>query len=184
VPVYAPEDDRIEHATDRVSEGSVVSLPEFRLSLRVLEIPGHTLSHIAYYGPNVLFCGDTLFACGCGRLFEGTPLQMLTSLGRLAALPDETRVYCGHEYTASNLRFGRTVDPSNADLAAWDEEVAKLRSRGAPTLPSSLAREKGLNPFLRCGDPVIAAAARRAAGRALPTPVDVFAALREWKNRF
>jgi len=184
VPVYAPHDDRIDCAPTRVAAGDVVALPEFGLTLRVLEIPGHTCSHIAYYGPNMLFCGDTLFACGCGRLFEGTPLQMLTSLTRLAALPDNTLVYCGHEYTRSNLRFGRAVDPSNPALAAWDQEAAERRRRGLPTLPSLLAREKRANPFLRCDDPAIAAAAGSEAGRVLRSPVDVFAVLREWKNRF
>jgi hydroxyacylglutathione hydrolase len=183
VPVFAPFDDRIDHVTDRVGEGDVVRLPRFELEFRVLEIPGHTLTHIAYYGPNMLFCGDTLFACGCGRLFEGTPLQMLTSLTRLSTLPEETLVYCGHEYTQSNLRFGRTVDPSNPALRAWEEEANDLRRRQQPTLPSSLAREQRANPFLRCDDPVIAAAVCRETGQALTGPVAVFAALREWKNR-
>jgi hydroxyacylglutathione hydrolase len=184
VPVYAPIDERIGCVTHRVGEGDVFQLPVFGLELRVLEIPGHTLTHVAYYGANMLFCGDTLFACGCGRLFEGTPLQMLTSLTRLAALPEDTRVYCGHEYTESNLRFGRTVDPANPLLATWAQEAADLRRRQQPTLPSSLAREKRGNPFLRCDDPVVAAAACRETGAALAGPVAVFAALREWKNRF
>lgn len=184
VPVYAPFDDRIDHVTDRVGEGDIVRLPQFELEFRVLEIPGHTLTHIAYYGANMLFCGDTVFACGCGRLFEGTPLQMLTSLTRLSTLPEETLVYCGHEYTQSNLRFGRTVDPSNPTLEAWEEEANDLRRRQQPTLPSSLAREKRANPFLRCDDPVVAAAVGRETGQALTGPVAVFAALREWKNRF
>lgn len=184
VPVHAPFDDRIECATNRVGEGDIVPLPQLGLEFRVLEIPGHTLTHVAYYGPNMLFCGDTLFACGCGRLFEGTPRQMLTSLTKLAALPEDTRVYCGHEYTESNLRFGRTVDPSNTYLETWEREASNLRRHQQPTLPSSLAREKRGNPFLRCDDPVVAGAACRETGQALRDPVAVFAALREWKNRF
>jgi hydroxyacylglutathione hydrolase len=184
VPVYAPFDDRIDGVTNRVAEGDRVRLPQFGLELRVLEIPGHTLTHIAYYGPNMLFCGDTLFACGCGRLFEGTPRQMLTSLTKLAALPEDTLVYCGHEYTESNLRFGRTVDPANPFLESWEQQASDLRRRQQPTLPSSLARERRGNPFLRCDDPVVAAAASRETGQDLGGAVAVFAALREWKNRF
>lgn len=184
VPVYAPFDERIDGVSHRVREGDSVRLPHFGLGLEVLEIPGHTLTHIAYYGANMLFCGDTLFACGCGRLFEGTPRQMHESLTRLAKLPDDTLVYCGHEYTLANLRFGRTVDPANPVLETWEREADELRRRAVPTLPSSLAREKLGNPFLRCADPVVAAAASREAGRVLAGPVPVFAALREWKNRF
>ncbi|MET1084367.1 MAG: hydroxyacylglutathione hydrolase [Burkholderiales bacterium] len=184
VPVYAPFDERIDYVTHRVRDGDVAELHEFELTLRVVEIPGHTRTHIAYYGANLLFCGDTLFACGCGRLFEGTPAQMHASLAKLAALPDDTRVYCGHEYTRSNLRFGRTVDPTNPALADWEREADEQRSRNRPTLPSLLAREKQANPFLRCEDPVVVAAANRYAAETLSDPVKVFAALREWKNRF
>jgi hydroxyacylglutathione hydrolase len=184
VPVWAPVDDRIDCATNRIDEGDLVPLPELGVALRVLEIPGHTLTHVAYYGPNLLFCGDTLFACGCGRLFEGTPFQMVTSLAKLAALPDDTLVYCGHEYTQSNLRFGRVVDPLNPVLVDWEQETTELRNRQQPTLPSTIGREKRGNPFLRCDDPTIAAAARRHAGQELGGPVEVFAVLREWKNVF
>jgi hydroxyacylglutathione hydrolase len=184
VPVHAPYDDRIAGVTQRIREADIVQLPRFGLELRVLEIPGHTLTHIAYYGANLLFCGDTLFACGCGRLFEGTPAQMVSSLQKLASLPDDTLVYCGHEYTQSNLRFGQMVDPSNPVLEAWVREADDLRRRGLATLPSSLAREKLANPFLRCESPAVAAAASREAGQALAGRVLVFAVLREWKNRF
>lgn len=184
VPVHAPYDERIDNVTDRVREGGTVRLRDLDLMLQVIEIPGHTLTHVAYYGANMLFCGDTLFACGCGRLFEGTPQQMVESLAKLARLPDETRVYCGHEYTQSNLRFGRTVDPSNPILEDWAHEADDLRRRDRPTLPTPLAREKHANPFLRCDDPTIVAAASRAAGKPLDGAVPVFAALREWKNRF
>lgn len=184
VPVFAPVDERIDGVSHQVREGEVIRLPHFGLGFEVLEIPGHTLTHIAYYGANMLFCGDTLFACGCGRLFEGTPRQMHESLTKLANLPGNTSVYCGHEYTQANLRFGRTVDPANPVLEAWEREADDLRQRQAPTLPSTIAREKLGNPFLRCADPVVAAAASREAGQVLAGPVPVFAALREWKNRF
>lgn len=183
-PVYAPFDERIDGVTDRVREADIVRLPDLGLDFEVFEIPGHTLTHIAYYGTKMLFCGDTLFACGCGRLFEGTPRQMVTSLTKLASLPDDTLVYCGHEYTQANLRFGRTVDPANQVLVSWEREADDLRRRGQPTLPSSLARERLGNPFLRCEDPAVSAAASREAGQELAGPVPVFAALREWKNRF
>lgn len=184
MPVYAPFDERIDTATDRVREGDIVRLPHLGLALQVLEIPGHTRTHVAYYGANMLFCGDTLFACGCGRLFEGTPAQMVDSLTKLAQLPDDTLVFCGHEYTLSNLRFARTVDPSNPLLASWAREAEGQRRRNLPTLPSLLGREKKANPFLRCDDPAVGAAAARATGQPLAGAVPVFAALREWKNRF
>jgi hydroxyacylglutathione hydrolase len=183
-PVFAPFDDRIDAVTNRVADADGVELPDFEITLRVLGIPGHTRTHVAYYGANLLFCGDTLFACGCGRLFEGTPAQMHASLARLAALPDSTRVYCGHEYTLSNLRFGRAVDPDNSELRAWEREAIEQRRSNQPTLPSLLAREKRANPFLRCADSTVAASVRRETGATLASPVEVFAALREWKNRF
>jgi len=184
VPVYAPFDDRIDRVTRRVGEGDLVALPEWNLTLRTLEIPGHTRTHIAYYGANLLFCGDTLFACGCGRLFEGTPEQMCKSLATLTALPDEALVCCGHEYTESNLKFARAVDPENTTLVAWQREAREQRSGARPTLPSLLGREKAANPFLRCSDPTVVAAANRHAGRKLANPIEVFATLREWKNSF
>jgi hydroxyacylglutathione hydrolase len=183
-PVFAPFDDRIDGVTHRVAEADVAELPAFDIALQVLEIPGHTRTHVAYYGANLLFCGDTLFACGCGRLFEGTPTQMHTSLARLAALPGDTSVYCGHEYTLSNLRFGLAVDPANPVLRAWEREATEQRRTNQPTLPSVLAREKQANPFLRCDDAAVAPAARGESGALLESPVEVFAALREWKNRF
>jgi len=155
--------------------------------LQVLEVPGHTLGHIAYYlpgQPGALFCGDTLFAGGCGRLFEGTPAQMQNSLERLAQLPDATRVYCAHEYTLSNLRFAQAVEPDNPGIAARLAEVEQWRSEGRISLPSTLAQERASNPFLRCQEPAVQCAAKRQADLAEATPLDVFAALREWKNHF
>ena len=149
VPVYAPVDERIVEATHRVRDGERVELAAPRLSFEVMAVPGHTLSHVAYFGDGLLLCGDTLFSLGCGRLFEGTPAQMLASLDRLSTLPGETRVCGGHEYTAANGRFAVTVEPDNAKLHARQREVAALRAEGLPTLPVALADELATNPFLR-----------------------------------
>jgi len=150
----------------------------------VIGVPGHTLGHIAFHGHGALFCGDTLFSGGCGRLFEGTPAQMLDSLDRLAALPDETAVYCAHEYTLANLRFAATVEPGNADVLGTLDAVRELRSRNAITLPSTLGRERRINPFLRCREPAVRAAAEAHAGLPLPGDADVFAVIRAWKDGF
>jgi hydroxyacylglutathione hydrolase len=149
VPVYAPRDERIELETHRVSDGDVVTLAHPAARFEVIAVPGHTTTHIAYAGEGVLLCGDTLFSMGCGRLFEGTPAQMLASLDRLAALPGNTLVCCGHEYTATNGRFAQSIDPDNTALAARQQEVATLRAHDRPTLPVSLATEQATNPFLR-----------------------------------
>ncbi len=131
----------------------------------------------------MLFCGDTLFACGCGRVFEGTPAQMHASLQKLAALPDETLVYCGHEYTLANISFARLVEPGNARLLEREASDAKLRERGLPTLPSTMGREKATNPFLRVREPGVVDAASKYMGRRAADPAAVFAALRQWKNQ-
>jgi len=149
VPVYAPVDERIGEATDRVRDGDRIELMEPSVRFEVIAIPGHTLSHVAYVGADLLLCGDTLFSLGCGRLFEGTPAQMLASLDRLVQLPGETLVCGGHEYTEANGRFARTIEPANADLQQRLQEVAALRARLQPTLPVPLARERATNPFLR-----------------------------------
>jgi hydroxyacylglutathione hydrolase len=159
------------------------------VTIEVLDVPGHTAGHIAYFVPEVpagsptLFCGDTLFSGGCGRLFEGTPAQMHASLQALANLPGETRVCCAHEYTLANLRFALAADPDNAELVQYAKHCEQLRSHGTPTLPSTLAMERQINPFLRCEQPALIAAARRH-GADSAEPVQVFAALREWKNIF
>lgn len=184
VPVYGPAHETIPTLSTRLSEGDNISIEALGAEFTVLDIPGHTAGHIAYYGGKLLFCGDTLFACGCGRLFEGTPEQMWTSLSKLAALPGDTQVYCGHEYTLANIRFARAADPNNETLQAWEREAAQLRDRQLPTLPSTIARERSANPFLRANEPALAASASRHAGQTLSQPVQVFAALREWKNRF
>lgn len=184
VPVFGPRDERIPEVTQRVGNGDSITLPHFGIELHVTEIPGHTRSHIAFHGSGMLFCGDTLFAAGCGRLFEGTPAQMYDSLNRLAALPDDTRVYCGHEYTVSNIKFARAADPDNAALAEWGMRAQHLRDSNQPTLPTDIALEKKTNPFLRCREQAIRDSASRHAGRTLSDPVEVLAVIRDWKNNF
>ncbi|MBI3147631.1 MAG: hydroxyacylglutathione hydrolase [Betaproteobacteria bacterium] len=163
-------------------ERVVLGTPE--LALEVLAVPGHTRDHLAYYGIGALFCGDTLFAGGCGRLFEGSPAQMFSSLQRLARLPHDTLVFCAHEYTLANLRFACRVEPENAALAAREMAERAKRERALPTLPSTIGLERATNPFLRCQEPAVIAAAGTAAGQRLEEPVAVFTALRAWKDRF
>jgi hydroxyacylglutathione hydrolase len=188
VPVFGPRHDGIAAVTHPLGEGDVVTVPGLDLTLSVLDVPGHTKGHIAYHRAGAtpwLFCGDTLFAGGCGRLFEGTPAQMAASLDKLAALPAATKVFCAHEYTLSNLRFACAVEPGNAALRErMDVESAK-RERGVPTVPSTIALERATNPFLRYREPPIAAllAAQDKVAADAP-PLAVFAALREWKNHF
>ncbi len=191
VPVYGPANESIPTLTcplkeyhDVESEEGCARIPEFALSLRVLDIPGHTAGHIAYYGANLLFCGDTLFSCGCGRLFEGTPEQMVDSLEKLADLPMDTQVYCGHEYTLNNIRFARAVEPGNQALREREATVEDLHRLNMPTLPSTIRMEKAFNPFLRCGESEVIRSASRYAGKPLTDRLDVFAALRDWKNNF
>ena len=184
VPVFGPKSEPIPALTHPVGQDDRVEIPELAAEFSVLDIPGHTRAHVAYYGLGSLFCGDTLFACGCGRVFEGTAAQMLSSLSKLAALPDETRVYCGHEYTLANIKFARAVDPDNAVLAAREERAKRLREAGRPTLPSTLGEERATNPFLRCAEPVVVESANKYLGTRIGDPVSVFAAIREWKNRF
>lgn len=186
VPVYAPRNDRIANVTQPLGEGDTVRVPELDLTLSVLDVPGHTLGHIAYFAPEQhwLFCGDTLFAGGCGRMFEGTPKQFLASLDKLAALPDDTKVYCAHEYTLSNLRFAQAAEPGNAAIDTRLRDEQRKRDSDVPTVPSTIGLEKATNPFLRTREAGIVtqlASAGRAAGN---DPVAVFAALREWKNNF
>ena len=184
VPVYGPYDERIPTVTRRVAEGDRFTLDGFGIEFQVFEIPGHTRSHIAFYGGGMLYCGDTLFACGCGRLFEGTPSQMHASLSKLAKLPDATHVYCGHEYTLANIKFAKAAEASNTELAKWEQAASALRAKGEPTLPSTLAQERLANPFLRCDQPAVIAAASQHAGKPLADAVSVLGALRDWKNNF
>jgi hydroxyacylglutathione hydrolase len=184
VPVYGPRHEPIKGITVPLAEGDRVDIAELGLRFEVLDIPGHTRAHIAYYGQGLLFCGDTLFACGCGRLFEGTAAQMHASLSKLAALPDETRVFCAHEYTLANIKFARAVEPANAAIAARARSDAALREAGQPTLPSTIGLEKATNPFLRVSHPDVVAAARNLPGVKGADPIEVFAAIRQWKNEF
>jgi hydroxyacylglutathione hydrolase len=183
VPVYGPAGEPIPTLTRVVTGGDRVAIEPLGLSFEVLDIPGHTRAHIAYYGANMVFCGDTLFACGCGRVFEGTPAQMYASLARLAALPDDTRVFCAHEYTLSNIAFARAVDPGNDALLRREADDRGLRAADRPTVPTTIGREKATNPFLRCAEPAVAAAADTYRGVPAGNPVEVFAALRDWKNK-
>lgn len=185
--VYGPARERIPEPFTRLAEGDAVNA--LGLAFRVLDVPGHTAGHVAYYCPDVdgrplLFCGDTLFSGGCGRLFEGTAAQMLASLDKLAALPGATRVCCTHEYTLSNLKFARAVEPGNAELIQYQQRCEELRARNQPTLPSSIEQEKLVNPFLRTRLPGVAQAARAHDTATSPDEVGVFATLRHWKNQF
>ncbi|MBI3778858.1 MAG: hydroxyacylglutathione hydrolase [Gammaproteobacteria bacterium] len=184
VPVYGPARERIPAVTQRLKDGDHVDLPELGLGFDVLDVPGHTAGHIAYYGAGLLFCGDTMFSAGCGRLFEGTAEQMLTSLSRFATLPETTRMYCGHEYTEANLRFALTVEPDNADTRAHRDWARAQRARDLPTLPSTIGLERCINPFLRAGQATVRTAAEKQTGRALDSTVAVFAAVRRWKDSF
>ena len=183
LPVYAPDDGRITTATVRVGDGDAFETGPWHFE--VLEVPGHTRSHIAFHGHGTLFSGDTLFSLGCGRLFEGTPAQMLGSLDRLATLPPATLVCCGHEYTRSNAAFALAVEPGNPDLRERSEEVERMRDGGQPTLPTTLGRELACNPFLRIDAPQVRAAlaGRVAAGQAGDRAA-LFGALRAWKDGF
>ena len=183
VPVYGPKHEPIPTLTHPVSEGDTVTIGELGAKFSVLDIPGHTRAHIAYYGAGSLFCGDTLFACGCGRVFEGTPQQMYASLEKLRALPDSTKVYCGHEYTLANIGFAKGVEPGNSALAARETRDRRLRDAGKPTVPSTLGEEKATNPFLRCREPAVVESVNKYLGSRVSDPVGVFAAIREWKNR-
>lgn len=147
--VYAPVDPRIEHVTHRVGDGDVIDLERPSCRFEVIAVPGHTRSHIAFHGNGLLFSGDTLFSVGCGRLFEGSPEQMLDSLDKLARLPGDTRVCCGHEYTLANCNFAITIEPGNRSLTRRREEARELRARGQPTVPSLLSDELACNPFMR-----------------------------------
>lgn len=191
--VYGPAQERMPTGTLPVQGGQQVQA--LGLSFTVLDVPGHTAGHVAYYASvpgqaPVLFCGDTLFSGGCGRLFEGTPAQMLVSLDTLAALPPETRLCCAHEYTLSNLQFAQAVEPANTALAQYQQQCAALRAQQQPTLPSQIGLEQQINPFLRCRVPAVVAAAQARAAASSSASINpddavaVLATLREWKNNF
>lgn len=176
-----PDDARIPALTEIVGDGDRVSIDGAH-ELKVMATPGHTRSHVAYLGDDGVFCGDVLFSLGCGRVFEGTPAQMLQSLDRLAALPPDTRVYCAHEYTLANARFALTVDPANPHLQQRIAQVQALRAADQPSIPTDIGNERRCNPFLRCDDSQVAAAAAGHSDCNPDSRVEVFAALRAWKN--
>jgi hydroxyacylglutathione hydrolase len=182
VMVTAPDDRRIRFATRRVAEGDRVQVPGVAAVFDVLEVPGHTATHVAYRSGDALFCGDTLFAGGCGRVFDGTFEQLAASLRRIAALPPDTACYCAHEYTLANLGFADWVEPNSPALCSRRAEAEAARARGEPTVPSPLSLELATNPFLRTGEPAVVAAAEGFAGTRLPDEAAIFAALRRWKD--
>ncbi len=182
VPVHGPDDPRIGCATRRAVHGDRIEAGPWRFE--VVAVPGHTRSHIAFHGHGLLFCGDTLFSLGCGRLFEGAPGDMLASLDRLSALPAPTLVCCGHEYTLANAAFARVVDPDNAALRRRHEQATAMRERGLPTLPTTLGEELDCNPFLRIDAPAVRAAVAARSPAAAGDRVEAFAELRRWKDGF
>jgi len=198
IPVYGPAGEEIAHVTQKLAGGDTVVVSSPSAHFIVIDVPGHTRGHIAFFAaapisnahvevaaqPPRVFCGDTLFATGCGRLFEGTPAQMLASLDRLAALPPETKVYCAHEYTLSNIAFALACDGDNADLQAWQSDAKALRARGEPTVPTTLAHELRVNPFLRADQPAILARLGATLGQTPQDRLQAFTALRAWKDRF
>lgn len=181
VPVFGPAVESITGCNQPLGGGETIEV--LGESLEVIAVPGHTRGHLAYRMRDALFCGDTLFTGGCGRIFEGSPAQMLESLNRLAALPDETLVYCAHEYTEANLRFAMEVEPKNKIIANRSAVAAFQRLRGKPTVPSTIGEEKRTNPFLRCDHPGVIASAM-AHGASGEDPLSVFTAIREWKNNY
>lgn len=188
VPVYGPRGSPASDITHPLDDGDRIDV--LGVAADVLAVPGHTLDHIAYFfgspgaAAPMLFCGDTLFAGGCGRVFEGNPRMMHASLARLAALPAATRVFCAHEYTLSNLRFARAVEPQNQELLRRQQDAEVLRERGEPTVPSTIALELATNPFLRCADAAVRAVATERAGMELADDAEVFATVRSWKDDY
>ena len=184
VPVFGPAAEKVPGRAHPLQEGDTAAFSALELTFTALDIPGHTIGHIAYVGHSAVFCGDTLFSAGCGRVFEGTSEQMVGSLAKLASLPDETQVYCGHEYTVANLKFARLVEPENTASVEYLEECQARRTRGEATVPSTMRRERNVNPFLRCHRHSVKQAAEAKAGRGLQNDTEVFAVIREWKDGF
>ena len=180
--IHAPDNPRIPAVTHVVRGGDALDIAEPGLHFEVLATPGHTLDHISYVGHGNLFCGDTVFGCGCGKLFEGTPAMMAASLDAILALPDATRVCCAHEYTLSNINFAKTIDGANPALLERERADLDVRAHGRPTLPSTLALEKATNPFLRFREPAMTAFAARYLNCPHPAPAEVFGAIRAAKD--
>jgi hydroxyacylglutathione hydrolase len=184
VPVFGPAAEAIAGVTHPLAGGGRVELPQLGLDLEVIDVAGHTRGHVAYYRRGALFCGDTLFGCGCGRLFEGSAAQLHAALAKFAALPPETLVYCAHEYTASGIRFATAVEPDNPAIASRGKVVAERLRQGLPTVPFTLTDELATNPFLRCREAAVRAAVERRLGRKPTDEVEVFAVLRQWRDNF
>lgn len=182
--VYGPKHENIPHCDVALKENDIATVDSLKLSFTVIDLPGHTSGHIAYLGDDNLFCGDTLFSGGCGRLFEGTPKQMLTSLNKLAALPERTHVYCAHEYTKANLNFALTVEPQNSELVYYYNQVINKREQGLSTIPTSILIEKKINPFLRCDQASIMESASQYSDRDINDPLSTFTVIRQWKDNF
>ena len=186
--VYGPANENIPQCDVKLNENDLVVLDELNINFRIIDLPGHTAGHIAYFATDhvmpILFCGDTLFSAGCGRLFEGSPEQMLNSLTKLADLPENTQVYCTHEYTQANLAFALTVEPNNQALVTYNKKVNELRSKGYATIPSTIELEKQINPFLRCYKQSVQASAQQFATDSNGTPQDTFTTIRRWKDQF
>lgn len=182
MPVFGPAREAIPGVTQAVGEGDRVDIPRLGLAFSVMETPGHTRGHVCYLGHGCLFSGDTLFSCGCGRLFEGSAAEMHASLQRLARLPPDTLVYCAHEYTLPNIAFAMEVEEDNPDLAARHEEARRLRKSGLATLPVCMGRELATNPFLRCHVPGVRVAIAQHEGMPANTDEEAFACLRRWKD--
>lgn len=179
--VFGPENESITGCSQPLHGGETISVLGY--PVRVLAVPGHTLGHLAYVVDGAVFCGDTLFGAGCGRLFEGTPSQMFAALKVLGEMADQTRIYCAHEYTAMNLPFAAAVEPDNAEVQERIRRVTEMRSLQQSTVPLSLLEEKATNPFLRCSEPAVIASAMQH-GAVDTSPESVFAALRQWRNNF
>lgn len=187
VPIYGPHNESIATVSHPLRDGDQVNLKEMSLNLIIIDTPGHTLGHIAYYGSNpfnMVFCGDTLFACGCGRVFEGTTQEMYQSLQKLSQLPGDTLIFCSHEYTLGNIQFAKVVDPKNSQLIDFEIAARELRNRNVTTIPTTLTLERKINPFIRCEQQEVINSAQNYSGKLLPDPVAVFTALRAWKNHF
>jgi len=186
--VYGPASENIPHCNVKLAEKDTVNLADINVNLQVIDLPGHTAGHIAYFVSDseqpALFCGDTLFSGGCGRLFEGTAKQMLHSLTKLANLPESTKVYCAHEYTQANLKFALVVEPQNEALLSYCKKVTGLRAKAATTIPSTIGLEKQINPFLRSHELAVQASAKRFASNTQATNLDTFTAIRSWKDQF
>jgi len=184
IPIYGSKIDQVEGVNQFVKEGQTFTIKGFDSPIQVLDIPGHTLGHVAYFTENNLFCGDTLFSCGCGRLFEGTPAQMVSSLKKIKQLPKETLIYCGHEYTLANIAFAENVEPNNIMLKKRRQEATLSRNAHHPTLPVSLASELQTNPFLRCDAAEVINSVEKTCGKKLNNEIAIFTELRQWKNLF